>query len=135
VAVRSSHLEFIRYFAAAAASLAVDVGVLTLLVSCLGWQYLPAAVTSFFAGGVFLYFLSTSFVFQFRRIPNAAVELPVFIGLGLAGLLVNTIVIYVAVEMAHVHYLIAKGGAACCTFATNFVLRRNIMFSRLAQTP
>jgi putative flippase GtrA len=107
------------------------VGVLTLLVSKGGWQYLPAAITSFVAGGVFLYFLSTAFVFRFRRISNRVIELPVFLALGLIGLVVNTLVIFAAVETLHVHYLLAKGAAAGCTFALNYVLRRNLMFSRV----
>jgi putative flippase GtrA len=123
--------ELITYTAASAASLGVDMGVLTLLVSGFGWPYLPAAITSFVTGGLFLYFASTVFVFRFRRITNRAIELPVFLALGLIGLVVNTIVIYAAVEALHVHYLLAKGLAAGCTFALNYLLRRNLMFSRV----
>jgi len=123
--------ELVTYTAASAASLGVDVGVLTLLVSRGGWQYLPAAIASFVVGGVFLYYVSTVFVFRFRRITNRVIELPVFLALGLIGLVVNTIVIFAAVEALHVHYLIAKGAAAGCTFTLNYVLRRSLMFSRL----
>ena len=123
--------ELVTYTAAAAASLGVDVGVLTLLVSKCGWQYMPAAIASFVTGGVFLYFVSTTFVFRLRRITNRVIELPVFLALGLIGLVVNTIVIFVSVEMLHVHYLLAKGAAAGCTFALNYALRRSLMFSSL----
>ena len=130
--MRNSILELLLYAAASAAALAVDVGVLALLVSQAGWGYLPAACVSFTVGGVFLYFVSIRFVFRFRRITNRAMELPLFVGLGLAGLVVNTVVMFVAVEGANLHYLLAKGAAAGCTFATNFVLRRRLMFARLA---
>jgi putative flippase GtrA len=106
--------------------------VLTLLVSKCGWQYLPAAIASFAAGGVFLYFVSTAFVFRIRRITNRVIELPVFLALGLVGLVVNTLVIFAAVEALHVHYLVAKGAAAGCTFTLNYVLRRSLMFSHVA---
>ncbi len=130
--MRNSILELLSYAAASAAALAVDVGVLTLLVSLAGWQYLAAASVSFTVGGLFLYFISTRFVFRFRRITNRAVELPLFVGLGLVGLAVNALVMSVAIEGAHLHYLIAKGASAGCTFATNFLLRRRVMFARLA---
>jgi len=117
------------YAAASAAALAVDIGVLTALVSGAGWQYLPAAILSFIVGGVFLYGVCVVFVFQFRRIDNPALELPCFIGLGLAGLVVNTGVMFVIVEGVHAHYLIAKAGAAACTFTTNFLLRRRVLFT------
>ena len=131
--MRSSILEFLTYAAASAAALALDFGVLALLVSRVGWAPLPAAAVSFTVGGVFLYFASTRFVFRFRRIANPAIELPLFVALGFVGLLVNTAVIFVAVETFQLHYLAAKAVAAGCTFTTNYLLRRHLMFSRLAQ--
>jgi putative flippase GtrA len=94
---------------------------------------LTAATTSFAAGGAFLYFVSVNFVFGFRRISNRAIELPLFLALGVAGLIVNTTVMFVAVEKVHLHYLVAKVAAAGCTFTVNFLLRRNLLFSRLTQ--
>jgi len=132
--VRQPTPELLLYGAASAAALLVDAGLLTALVERAGWQYLTAAVVSFAAGGVFLYFVSVTWVFRFRRIGNPALELPLFVGLGLAGLVVNIAVMFVAVETAHVHFLVAKAAAAACTFTTNFLLRRNLMFSRLVQS-
>ena len=131
---RRTILELLTYTAASGAALLVDVGVLTALVSGAGWPYLAATATSFVVGGVFLYFVSIAFVFRIRRIPNPVLELPLFLALGLIGLVVNIGVMYVAVDTFHVHYLIAKGGAAVCTFSINFLLRRSLMFSRVAQS-
>jgi putative flippase GtrA len=130
--MRNSMTEFLMYAAASAAALVVDVGVLTLLVTQAAWDSVAAAAVSFIVGGIFLYFISARFVFRFRRITNPALELPLFVGLGLVGLVINTAVMFVATENAHLHYLLAKAVAAGCTFATNFLLRRRLMFSRLA---
>ncbi len=121
--------EFFAYGIAAAAALAVDLGVLLLLVKQAGWPYLLAATASFIAGGVFLYFISITFVFRVRRIANPALELSAFVALGIAGLLINLAVIGVGVEFLHANYLIAKGAASGCTFGANFLLRRHLMFS------
>jgi putative flippase GtrA len=133
--MRKSATELATYTVASAAALAVDVAVLTILVSRAGWQYLPSAAVSFTAGAVFLYVLSIKVVFRVRRVSNPILELPFFVGLGLVGLVVNTAVMYVVVEALHLHYLIAKAIAAGCTFLTNFVLRRNLLFSRAAPDP
>lgn len=122
--------EFIRYGAASGAALLVDVSVLTFLVSGAGWPYLSAAATSFIVGGVFLYFVSIKVVFQYRRVRNPALELPLFVALGLVGLAVNCAVMFVAVDTCHLNYLSAKGAAALFTFTINYLLRRNAMFSR-----
>ena len=130
--MRGLIFEIGSYGLASAAALALDFGLLTLLVEVAGWQYLIAAVTSFIAGGLLLYLISVRFVFQAgsRRINNGALELTAFIGLGTAGLLINTLVMYLAVGIFSLALLYAKACAAACTFGVNFVLRRQLLFAR-----
>lgn len=122
--------ELLKYTAASGAALAVDVGLLALLVSQVGLPYLIASAISFIVGGVFLYLVCVTLVFRYRRVPNPTFELPLFIGLGLVGLTVNCLVMYVAVSQLQIDYLAAKGVAAGVTFGVNFGLRRLVMFSR-----
>jgi putative flippase GtrA len=128
--MRALILEFGGYGAASFAALALDVGLLTLLVNVAGWHYLLAAAASFVAGGLLLYVLSVMFVFRFRRIENRVLELSYFVGLGVAGFIVNMAVMYAAVEGLGMYFLIAKMCAAACTCGTNFLLRRQLLFSR-----
>ncbi len=130
--MRGLIFELGSYGLASAAALVLDVGLLTLLVKVAGWQYLIAGVVSFIAGGVLLYALSVRFVFQprSRRVTNGALELSAFIGLGTAGLLVNTLVMYIAVAGLGLQLLHAKACAAVCTFGVNFILRRQLLFAR-----
>jgi putative flippase GtrA len=124
--------EVFTYGLATGFAFGVDIGLLTLLVSRLQFHPVLAAALSFTVGGVVLYFLSVRFVFRKRRITNRTLELSYFVGLGVAGLAVQTIVMLVAVDALHVHYLIAKLCAACCTFVANFLLRRTLLFSHAA---
>jgi putative flippase GtrA len=125
--------EFFKYAAASGAALLVDASVLAALVSGAGWPYLTAAAISFTVGGVFLYFLSIKVVFRFRRLQSPALELPLFVLLGLVGLVLNCLIMFIAVGTWHVNYLAAKGVAAVCTFGANYILRRNAMFTRVAR--
>jgi putative flippase GtrA len=127
--LRASIVEFGAYGIATGVAFAVDIGLLTLLVSTVGLHYVLAATLSFVTGGVVLYLLSVRYVFRFRRLTNPMLELTWFIGLGVAGLAVQTAVMIAAVEGLHVHYLVGKIGAACCTFIANFLLRRTLLFS------
>lgn len=128
--MRTAATELVKYTAASGAALAVDVGLLALLVSGAGVPYLLASAISFAAGGVFLYFFCIKLVFRYRRVPNPALELPLFVVLGLVGLAVNCLAMYVSVTQLQVGYLEAKGVSAVCTFGINFALRRLVMFSR-----
>jgi putative flippase GtrA len=121
--------EVCFYGAASVAALAVDIGALQLLTAVFELHYLLAATISFVAGGVVLYAMSVTFVFKFRRIESRALELSVFLALGLVGLIVNSAVIYVAVVTWHVPVLAGKLVAAAFTFSTNFMLRRFVVFA------
>ena len=123
-------LEFGGYGLASVAAFGVDLGLLTLLVKVAGWHYLVASAVSFVAGGVFLYVLSTRFVFQFRRAENRALELSYFIGLGVVGLVINIAAIRFAFDGLGLDLFGSKLCAAACTFGANFLLRRYFLFSR-----
>jgi putative flippase GtrA len=131
--VRATIEDLLRYAVASAAALAVDVGLLTLLVSHARLPYLPASALSFTAGAVLLYLVCVKFVFRYRRVPTPVLELPLFVALGLVGLAVNCLVMYLGVSQLHENYLLAKALAATFTFGTNFALRRVGMFSRAAR--
>ncbi len=128
---RESILEVFRYGLGTIIALAVDVGVLTLLVSGLRFHYILAATISFVVGGVVLYVLSVRFVFRHRRISDIRVEMSSFIALGVLGLAIQTVVMATAVQQMHVHYLVAKLASAGCTFFVNYALRRSLLFSEL----
>jgi putative flippase GtrA len=103
--------------------------VLKTLVDRAGWHYLIASALAFSAGAIVTYMLSVRCVFRFRRQPNPAAEFATFFALGLVGLLVNAGALFVAVSVVGLGLVTAKLLAACCTFATNFTLRRQFLFS------
>ena len=118
------------YVAASAAAFVLDIGLLAIQVSLLGIPYLPAAAIAFLAGTVFVYWASIRHVFEFRRLEDARLEFGFFLAVGVAGLAVNLVAMYAAVDGLGLHYLLAKIGAAGLTFGVNFGLRRLFLFSR-----
>jgi len=127
--MRKLVLELLGYGLASAVALAVDVAALEALVKLAGWHYLAAASVSFIAGGIVAYLLSVRFVFRFRQMDDHALELSCFVGLGVVGLAVNAALMFMAVTWAGLQLFTAKLLAALFTFATNFVLRRQMLFT------
>lgn len=127
--LRSLTLEIAGYGAASAVALAVDAGVLAALTSLLGWLYLPASGVSFAAGGVVAYLVSVRLAFRFHNLADRSIEAISFVALGLAGLLVNSLVIWFAVSRVGLQLMAAKACAAACTFTVNFALRRQLLFA------
>ena len=83
---------------------------------------------SFTAGATIAYWLSVRFVFSAHRLRNRKLEFVSFVLLGLAGLAVNSLALFIAVGKLGIDLLLAKGLAAGCTFFINFTLRRQLLF-------
>jgi putative flippase GtrA len=119
--------EVSGYGAASAAALSVDMGLLWVLVH-VGIDYIAASALSFTAGAVVAYLLSITLAFRRHRIRNRTVECLGFVGIGIAGLMINTLVIYASVQFLGLHYMLGKSAAAGFTFVFNFIARRQLLF-------
>jgi putative flippase GtrA len=119
--------EFSGYGVASAAALSVDMGLLWSFVH-VGINYIVASVASFTAGAVVAYWLSITLAFRRHRMRDRRVELLGFVAIGVMGLIINTSVIYTAVQFLSLHYMLAKSAAAGFTFAFNFIVRRQLLF-------
>ena len=122
-------LDMLGYGVASAIALGVDAALLRTLVVDARWHYLPASTVSFVAGAAVAYFLSVRFVFRVSRSKTPVLEFGYFVGLGVVGLVVNAAVISLAISVIGLGLLTAKFSAAGCTFATNFILRRTLIFN------
>ena len=120
--------EAFGYTAASGCALAVDITVLWGLVYFLSLPYLIAAIISFLTGAVIAYVLSVKFVFNHRRLRERKIEFAAFAAIGIAGLTVNTGVIFIAVNYFGLYYIAAKCVAAGFTFTFNFFSRRQMLF-------
>ena len=127
--------ELLGYGLASGVALLADMGLLTGLVKLAHWPYLAAASLAFIAGAAVAYVLSVRFVFHHRHSVRRTVEFSSFVGLGLAGLVVNAGVMFVAVSAAGIALVPAKLLAAGATFTTNFTLRRQLLFAPARKRP
>ena len=126
--------EAVGYGLVSAIALAIDAGILFVLVHFFLWWYLAAATVSFTLGVLVAYVLAVTLVFKRRRLDDRRLEFATFAAVGVVGLLLNTAVIYVGVHSFGLDYMIAKAIAACFTFVGNFVARRQLLFARAATT-
>jgi putative flippase GtrA len=123
--------EVFVYAIVSALALGVDFAILYLLVEAAGLHYLLAATCSFTAGAVVAYFLSARLVFRYRRLANdRRLEFLIFTGIGVIGLAINGVAMFILVEVLGLQYLMAKAAASLVTFSANFVARRWALFSQ-----
>jgi putative flippase GtrA len=124
--------EATKYAVVSAIALGADYSVLLALTRLAGWPYLWANAVSFLTGAIIAYVLSVRFVFRTHRLHNRQLEISGFVLIGLAGLAVSQLVLFVTVSKLGIDLLVAKAAAAGCSFLTNFVLRRQLLFHTAA---
>lgn len=121
-------IQLIRYIFVGGLAFLLDYGLLYLFTEFANIHYLKSATISFIAGLIVNYTLSTKWIFKKSKIPNTFLEFIVYGIIGVIGLLLNDILIFVFTEMIHVHYMISKLLATTIVMAWNFIGRRSILF-------
>ena len=121
--------QVIGYGIASAVALGADAGLLYALTRYAHWDYLPASACSFTTGAFVAYALSIRLAFHSHRLRNRWLEILSFVLLGLAGLAVNSLAMFIAVSKLGLMVLPAKALAAVCTFTANFIVRRQLLFT------
>lgn len=110
-------------------ALLLDMLVFSLLLRLAELPWWLAVTAGFIAGAVFLYFASVKWVFGSRSLqarPRA--EFISFVGIGLAGLAVTQLVMYIGIELLALYPEVVKLCAAGVTFIFNFILRKALLF-------
>jgi putative flippase GtrA len=122
--------DLARYFAASLVALAIDVAILSLCLRQLHFGLALSASIGFVAGAIVAYVLSIRWVFRrraYRDVP--ALEFLTFIGIGVAGLGVTQLVLWLGVTQFRLLPELVKVGAAGLTFAFNYIVRKSLLFA------
>lgn len=126
-------VEFLRYFFVSLCALMVDLGCFSFLFRVIGFNWVIAATLGFFLGSVTAYVLSVRFVFSNRVMARTpAAEFTVFAVIGLFGLGVTQLVLWVGIEVLQMNAELSKLGSSGVTFVSNYVLRKFCLFRQLA---
>jgi putative flippase GtrA len=108
--------EFWRYLVVSALALGVDFGTLIGLVEIFGVHYLFAGAAGFLLGAGTVYAGSVFWVFAHRKLSNPVQEMTIFVLIGVGGLGINEVALWVLTDFAGLYVGISKMGAAGLTF-------------------
>ena len=127
--------DLARYFIASLAALAADVATLSACLRAFHLSLAWSATTGFTIGALLAYFLSIRWVFRQRALADSPVlELLTFVGIGVAGLGVTQLVLWIGVTALGLIPELAKLAAACATFAFNYIARKSLLFATTRRT-
>jgi putative flippase GtrA len=120
--------QFVRYTVVGGVALTADFGTLFLLTHFGGVYYLASAAVAFTIGLTINYALSAVWVFAHRTVRNRAMEFGIFAAIGLVGLGLNELGMWLLSGLWGIYYLWAKLATAALVYIWNFGARKVALF-------
>lgn len=126
--------QFVRYSAASAIALVADMSILFGLTEWAGMYYLLSATIGFSVGAIIAYLFSITWCFTHRSCSNARLEFVIFVIIGVAGLVLNNVLMWSLTDLAGLFYMYSKILTSGAVFMFNFLMRKKLLFTpRLTQ--
>ena len=123
-------IQLFRYLFVGGFAFLADYGLLVLLTEVFGLHYLVSATISFLAGLVVNYLLSTSWIFRKSTLENKWAEFLIFAVIGVVGLGLNNLLLYLLTDKLHIHYMISKLITTALVMIWNFGARKIVLFNK-----
>ncbi len=115
--------QILRFGVVGGLAFLIDYGIFTILSQFLHVHYLVASIISFSISVIFNYILSIKWVFDVTKKQDAK-DFALFIILSVIGLGINSLIMYISVDLMHIHELIAKIIATAIVMVYNFISRK-----------
>lgn len=123
-------IQLFRYIFVGGFAFTVDYSLLFLLTEFVGIYYILSATISFIVGLVINYIISTQWIFKKSKLSNRFVEFFIYGVIGVIGLVLNDLLIFLFTDIMGYHYLISKIIAAALVMGWNFIGRKTILFKK-----
>ena len=124
-------IQLMRYGISGFSATIVDFLILTILTEVFGEDLLLVwTAIAFLAGLLVTYILSTHWVFDSRHFKSKTVEALIFLGIGLVGLGLTELLMWILADALGLFYLLAKLIASMLVFLWNFNAKKFILFRK-----
>jgi putative flippase GtrA len=122
-------VQLFRYLLVGGLAFVIDFAALYLLHRFAGLHYLLSAALAFGLGLATNYSISILWVFDQRSVKNPLVEFAIFGALGVMGLGITELTLYLLTGLLGFDVMLSKALATAITFAWNFASRKILLFS------
>lgn len=122
-------IQFIRYLLVGGVAFAFDFGSLWFLTSGLRVHYLVSAAAAFLIGMLVNYLLSVFWIFRLERFRSASGEFALFGLIGLLGLGINELGMWLLTGRCSLDFRISKLATTFLVLIWNFSARKWFVFS------
>lgn len=121
--------QFMKYFLAAGVGYIVDFGAMVLCKEIFQLHYLVSATIGFIVGLVVVYIVSSRYVFGESKIKSRRHEFVLFALIGLVGLGILNLVMWILTSGISIDYMVSKILATVAVYMWNFLARRALYYN------
>ena len=122
-------IQAFRYLVSGGTAFLVDAGLLALLTELFGREHLLVwTAIAFCAGLLITYLFSILWVFDNRSLKSRTVEVTIFVGIGVIGLGLTELLMWLFADKAGLHYLLSKIITTVLVFVWNFAAKKLLLF-------
>lgn len=125
----NSFIQLFRYTFVGGFTFLVDFCVLFVLTEFFGIHYLLSAALGFISGLIINYILSVKWVFSNRTIKNRSLEILFFVFIGLIGLGMTELFLWIFTKILLIYYLLSKIITTIIVYFWNFFARKIILYN------
>jgi len=123
-------LQLFRYTFVGGLAFLVDFGTLYFLTEFFHIHYLVSAGIAFIFGLTVNYFLSILWVFSSRTMENRLLEFFLFALIGLVGLGLTELFLWILTDIFLIYYLLSKIITTIIVYFWNFFVRKLMLFNK-----
>ena len=122
-------VQAFRYLISGGTAFLVDTALLTLLTELFGREHLLLWTAVAFATGLLItYLFSILWVFDNRSMKSRTAEVSVFVLIGIIGLGLTELLMWILAQKAGLHYLLSKIVTTVLVFVWNFAAKKLLLF-------
>ncbi len=128
---KNGFLQFFRYLFVGGIATIVDWGCLFLLTDFAHIHHLISAIIAFVAGLITNFFFSKLLVFQANEARvNAVMEFVSYAVIGVIGLGITELIMFLFTNCGNIHYMISKAIATVIVLVWNYLARKLIVYNK-----
>lgn len=122
------NFQLFRYILVGGVAFLFDVTILYLLTEFAHLNYLLSAMIGYMVGLTITYLFSIHWVFDTRKIKTKRWEFIIFVAIGIVGLGLNELFIWLITQYFMLYYLLSKGITTVIVFIWNFSAKKLVLF-------
>jgi putative flippase GtrA len=123
-------LQLFRYTFVGGFAFLIDFGTLYILTEYFAVHYLISAAIAFILGLITNYVISVKWVFNSRILKNRWLEFFLFTLIGLVGLGLNELFLWILTDIFLIYYLLSKIITTVIVYLWNFFARKFLLFNK-----